>query len=65
MLFKIEVEVPDEVFEKLIESREEIGEEKLQNMNEFENPEFQKEFIRDSLEALTGWAILSIKEIKK
>jgi hypothetical protein len=65
MQFTVKIEVPNEVFEKLIESRTEIGEEKIQGINEFEDPEFQKEFIRDSLEALTGWAILSIEEIKK
>ncbi|MHA1990208.1 MAG: hypothetical protein ACW981_02870 [Candidatus Hodarchaeales archaeon] len=64
MQYKIEIEVPDEVFEKLIESRLEIGEDKISDLNEFEEPEFQKKFVCDSLEALTGWAILSIEEIK-
>ncbi len=64
MQFTIKIEVPDEVFEKLYESRTEIEEEKIKGINEFEDPEFQKEFIRDSLEALTGWAVLSIDEIK-
>lgn len=64
MQFTIKIEVPDEVFEKLIETRKEIEEEKLYGINEFEDPEFQREFIRDSLEALTGWAVLSIVEMK-
>lgn len=65
MRFKIEIEVPDEVFEKLIEARTEIGEEKIKDINEFEDSNFQKEFVRDSFETLTGWSIISILEIKK
>ncbi len=65
MQFKIEIEVPDEVFEKLIETRTEIEEEKIPGINEFESPKFQQEYVRDSIEVLTGWSILSIEEIKK
>ena len=61
MQFEVKIEIPDELFEKLNSSRLELGEKELIGINTFKNLNFRKEFIKDSLENLTGWEVISIK----
>ncbi|OLS28110.1 MAG: hypothetical protein HeimC3_00700 [Candidatus Heimdallarchaeota archaeon LC_3] len=60
MQFKVILEVPDELFQKLIISREEISEETIEGQNNFEDLEFQKIYIKDLIENLTNCSVLSI-----
>ncbi len=60
MQFKVILEVPDEFFQKLIISREEISEEIIEGQNNFEDLEFQKIYVKDLIENQTNCSVLSI-----
>ena len=61
MQVSLVIDVPEEYFQKLVQLRMEEEEEFIEDLNSFENVEFQKKYIQDYIENLTGWSVLGIE----